>query len=101
MARKPIQRSLPPLATQLPGFKGLTARDHKQHTVGEMLRQVAIRNRRRHAQPFYSMREVAKFFDVRLCTVGAVYKQLEREGLLLRRRSFMTELIPVADHGRH
>jgi len=61
MARKPIQRSLLPLATQVQGFKGLTSRDHKRHTLCEMLRQIAIRNRRRRPHPFYSMREVAKF----------------------------------------
>src|SRR5664279_485635 len=100
MARKPIQRSFPALASQIHGFKGLTSRDHKRHALCGLLRQIAIRNRRRQSHPFYSMREVAMFFNVTLPTVGAVYKQLEREGLLLRRRSSMTELVPVAHDGR-
>ena len=41
------------------------------------------------------MREVSAFFGVTLPSVGKVYRQLEREGLLVRKRSSVTELAPL------
>src|ERR1019366_5698633 len=86
MSRKPVPRSLPPLAEMQVAFAGFAPAEHKAHRLTMLLRQTARQLVRREAQAFYAMPEVARFFHVSLETVSWAYRQLEREGLLLRQR---------------
>lgn len=79
----------------VPGFRGLS-REHTQiFALLEHLRAIAGRLRTSEAQPFYSTREAAAFFGVSQPTVVRVYRELEAEGLLARRRSTLTMLTPL------
>ena len=94
--RKPISRPLPPLG-DLFGKPMLTEECNKQQVVLEQLRKAAKRLRKRKSQPFYSMREIAAFFQASLRTVALAYEDLEQEGLLDRLRGSKTMLIGTAD----
>lgn len=93
MSRVTVHRSLPSLATILGPFSDFPASlSHQQHIIEE-LRNVAQKLKSARPQPFYSMREVARFFNVPLGTITRVYKVLEREGIINRIRSSHTMLV--------
>lgn len=85
---------LPPLAAALGTFGGFAdGRGNKQEEMAAALAPLARRLRGKRPRRFYSMREVAAHFGVSLWTVVAVYRRLEREGLLARVRGNCT-LVP-------
>jgi len=92
MARKTVQRHLVPLAEQAAAFRGFEPDENKTIAVERWVRKIALRSRRSNAQPFFATREVASFFGVPSSTVSRVYTTLAKEGLLLCRRSSVTEL---------
>lgn len=93
MARKPIQRDLPPPDQLTRGFPGFDDKLSKQATLTDHLRKISRRLQKTKPRPFYSMREVVTQFDVPLRTVALAYETLEHEGLLNRRRSSQTLLV--------
>lgn len=100
MARKTIQRNLTPLAEQAAAFRGFGPDENKTLAVEQWLRKIAAHSRRSKAVPFFATREVATFFRVPQSTITRVYKKLEKEGLLLCRRSAVTELTATKDPKR-
>jgi len=99
VARKRIPRSLPPLSEILSGVAGSGSPDQgsKQAVLVRELRKAAKRFRKKRAQPFYAMREVAGFFHAPLRSVAVAYQVLEDEGLLNCIRSAQTLLTGSAD----
>jgi DNA-binding transcriptional ArsR family regulator len=95
MARKKVSRTL----NRLPPRSVLGSREHRTDRLLEILRDVAVRNQKEQAQPFYSVREIASRFNVPISTVAQTYKQLEREGLLSRVRSSQT-ILQGSDYDR-
>lgn len=89
MARKKVPRALPPL----PRLAPLRAGEHKAERLREILRRVAITNQKEAAQPFYSLREVARHFRVSFATVAGAYARLEKDGILRRIRGSKTLLL--------
>ncbi len=57
------------------------------------MRGIARKLRRKKNQPFYSMRDAARFWSLPLSSMSAVYKELEDEGLLIRVRGSRTVLL--------
>jgi len=90
--RKPVTRSLPPIAEACAAFKGFTEGGSRSEQVFEVLSTVIQRSRRSVPQPFYAMRDVAAFFGVSLDTVAKVYRRLDREGVLTLVRSSQTTI---------
>ncbi len=87
-------QKLPGLKALLPDYRGLP-REHTQiFALLEAIRKLAGSLQTNEAQPFYSTREIAAFFGVSQPTVVRVYRELEAEGLLARRRSALTMLAP-------
>lgn len=82
MARKPVIRHLPPLKTLYPRFRGIGEKENKSAVVLEELRRVVEKVRPAQTAPFYSMREVGRFFGLSLKSVAQVYEKLQAEGLL-------------------
>jgi hypothetical protein len=78
MARKKISHALPTLS----GGRDLHDAAHKTERLIELLRIVALKNQRDQPRTFYSVRDVARRFQVTFSTVSRAYKQLEQEGLL-------------------
>ena len=96
MSRKPITRSLPPLA-EVFNSPAPDGDFNKQRLILDELKKAAKRLRKRKSQPFYSMREVARHFNTSLRTVARTYELLEREGLFSRLRGSQTILVGSAD----
>ena len=92
MGRKVIQRKLIPLTELASEFRGFRGDTNKTSALEEWLRKIISQCRMPGATPFFARREVASFFGVNQSTVSVVYKRLEKEGLLLCRRSSGTEL---------
>ncbi len=90
--RKPIQHRLPPLAKVFPGFRGLREDENKQQRIRELLLAGTRPLRRSQARPYYSMREVARFFGVAVPTAAKAYAALQHDGLLRRVRGSHTVL---------
>ena len=88
MARKKVPRSLAPL----PGKRALAGAHHKTERLIEILRGVAVKNQQEQPRAFYSVREIARRFQVPISTVSRAYDQLEEEGLLNRVRGSKTIL---------
>ena len=88
MARTKISRDLGPL----PRGAVLSSAHHKNASLLQILRSLAIKNQREQPCVFYSLREVAKRFRTPLSTVAKIYHQLEEEGLLSRVRGSKTIL---------
>ena len=84
---------LPSPAVAFARFKGFTAGISRQGVVLEELRRGARRLQRAHPTPFYSMREIARFFSLSLRSVALNYPTLEEEGLLVRVRGAHTKLM--------
>ncbi len=85
---------LPPLREVLPAFQALPTRHTQVFALLESVRELARKLQTTEPQPFYSTRQVAAFFGVSQPTVVRVYRELETEGLLARRRSTVTMLAP-------
>ncbi|HYR21504.1 MAG TPA: hypothetical protein VEP30_01090 [Chthoniobacterales bacterium] len=68
---------LPSPAADFPASNGA-----KAATILRLLRQLALKSRQKQARPFYSIRTVARRFDVPLTTVARIYAQLKKEGIL-------------------
>jgi len=93
MARKQIERSLPPVETAFGPFAGFEPAVSRRAVLLRELRAVARRYRSKEARPFYAMRDIALHFGVPLRTVAVAYEELELEGLLNRIRGSRTMLI--------
>ena len=76
----------------LPPGSALKAGHNKTTGLLEVLRPLAVKNQREQPRVFYSLREVAKRFNVPVSTVSNVYHEMEQEGLLSRVRSSKTVL---------
>jgi len=100
MARKPVIRELPSLDHLLPNFPGFSESETKMISLAKILRRLARQARTDAPRPFYSVREVAKFFQMSISGVVKAYQILENEGLLIRRRSAFTELAPLKGYKR-
>ena len=92
--RKPILRSLPPLAKICADFPGFKGDENRAEHVFTILTDVIQRCRRATPQPFYAMRDVSKFFGVSLTTMSRIYGRLNREGMLTLVRSSQS-IIPA------
>ncbi|MBI4472903.1 MAG: GntR family transcriptional regulator, partial [Acidobacteria bacterium] len=92
MARKPISRSLPTLASLHPSFHRFDPRANQSAALLVLLRQTGETVRRERTVPFYPMRAVADFFGVSLGIVARAYERLEAEGLLMLVRGSQTWL---------
>jgi DNA-binding transcriptional regulator YhcF (GntR family) len=101
MARKPIDRRLPPLEELFPDFKGFPKGAHHLNMVVERMKTAAQRLRKSRNQPFYSMRETARFWSVPLSTMALAYQHLEDGGLLARVRGSRTVLLGKSVHSQH
>ncbi len=97
--RKPSQ--LPPLAELWPDGRKLPGRGSQTYELLQALRAIADRLRQAEPRPFYSTRAVALFFQVPQTTVVRVYRELERDGVLLRVRASHTMLQPATRQPRH
>ena len=94
MKRSGRLAQLRPLAEALGSFKGVDGAFCKQDIIHDALAWLATRAADRHGALFYTVRETAEYFGVSLWTVGAVYRRLEREGMIVRIRGSKT-IIPL------
>jgi hypothetical protein len=92
MSRVAVHRTLPPLKKVFKNFSKFPEGRSQQQVMVELLRDAAMKLRSENPQPFYSMREVSRFFEAPLAAIYIVYKVLEREGILNRIRSSRTVL---------
>ena len=92
MSRKAIVRNLPALRALFPDFKGFGGEENKRHCLEQLLRRVVPDLRSKSRVPFYSMREVADFFDVSLKSVAVAYKRLSDDGYVTIVRGSQTVL---------
>lgn len=90
MSRKPVTRSLPPLADATPGFRGFPPECNRTGALADVLRRLARDVRGKTPRPFYAIREVATHFRMSPGVVGRVYQRLSAEGLLTRIRGSVT-----------
>ena len=68
-------------------FRGFKAGATKQAVIHAALAGLVKRARPgKNGARFFTVRGVAEHFGVSICTVGAVYQRLEREGLIIRYR---------------
>ena len=88
MARKKLVRGLPPLALKLK----ISPAEHKEARLLDLLRRMALRNQSEKTRTFYSMRDIARHFAVPLSMVARVYRELERDGILVGVRGSKTLL---------
>jgi len=87
-----VVQKIPPIAQAFAGFTGFSSGRSRRSVILEHLRRVARRLQRANPTPFYSMREVAGFFEFPLRSVALIYASLEQEGLLVRVRGSHTKL---------
>src|SRR6187551_140653 len=92
--RKPIPRSLPPLAEVCQNFTGFAKGEHRSDRVYKILLALIQRYRQGVPRPFYAMREVAAFFKVSLTSAYLIYQRLHREGAVTLMRSSQTMIVP-------
>lgn len=92
MARKRIAHDLPPIKEAFPSFRGFAPEQSRQQAITQLLRECARALQRKEARPFYTMREVAAFFEAPLRTVAISYETLDTEGFLARIRGSQTML---------
>ncbi len=93
MARKQVERSLPPVEKTFVAFAGFDPKTSRQGVILHELRVAAKKLRGTTSRPFYAMRDIAQYFEVPLRTVAVAYEELELEGLLNRIRGSKTLLI--------
>ncbi len=94
MGRKIIERDLPDLNTVFRAFKGFDDEQNQTQLLGDMLKKLALDVQKDEPRPFYSLRQIAQFFDVPYATVARVYKRLHEEGILIRLRGSVTLVQP-------
>jgi Predicted transcriptional regulators len=82
MGRKAVIRELPRLIDILPDREAWLKAPNRGHAVEKGLRRIVASVRGEDRLPFYSMREVAAYFDASLRAVSAAYEKLNQEGLL-------------------
>lgn len=90
MARKRIANDLPPIEEVFRDFAGFDPDQSRQQTITRLLRECARSLQRKEPRPFYTMREVAAFFDAPLRTIAISYEALDMEGHLSRIRGSQT-----------
>lgn len=88
MRTKEFALHLPQLPRRLKADKG----EDRSEALLRTLREIALEKRTTQAQRFYSLRQVAKRFQLPLSLVSRVFIQLEAEGLLSRIRGSRTVL---------
>jgi hypothetical protein len=96
MPRTRISHDLGPL----PRGAALRAAHHKPNSLLQILRSLAIKHQREQPRVFYSLREVANRFRVRISTVAKIYHDMEQEGLLSRVRGSKTVLNSLRNNRR-
>ena len=94
MAKSYIAKGLPCLAEALPDFTGFAPGLSRSDQIREHLIVLARALRQHRPAPFYSMPDIAGFFGVTVTTVARLYRTLEEEGLLQRKRGAMTLVCP-------
>jgi len=92
MARKRIANDLPPIAEAFADFGGFAPDQSRQQVITQLLRDCARRLQQKDTRSFYTMREVAAYFDAPLRTVAISYEALDIEGFLSRIRGSQTML---------
>lgn len=90
--------TLAPLAVHAGRFRGFGKGQVRQDQIYDALVMIARAERTEEPMRFFSMREVCAHFGVSLWTAVAVYRRMEREGLLARIRGVGTVL--AANSGR-
>ena len=90
MARKPITRTLPDLATLHASFAGFAPSENRVERITSLLRDTVIHVRQRHDTPFYSVRTVSSFFGIPNRTAHEAFRRLDADGLLRRVRGSQT-----------
>jgi hypothetical protein len=95
----PRKKHIPPVAP-LPARPGFKLGEAKADRLLEILRGLALKNRKEEAQVFHPIREVARHFGVPLSTVARIYNRLEEEGVLVSVRGSRT-LLQGLSSGRH
>lgn len=100
MARKQVERTLPPIDSFFDSFRGFDPKASRQTALLKELRGAAKKLRSKNTRPFYAMRDVAKHFGVPLRTVAIAYEELELEGLLNRIRGSKTMLVGKTESPR-
>ncbi len=91
--------ALPDLSTLTVAARTWRATDNHSQQLQKVLHRTAIRWRGAKSRPFYSVREIARAFQLHHSTVAAVYAALEREGLLVRVRGTQTLITPRPRRG--
>ena len=84
--------------TDLPALESLTVdekSDEKATCILRVLRAVAKKNRTKGSRPFYSIRSVAKHFELPPTTVTRMYGRLKEEGLLTSAWGSKTFVEPI------
>lgn len=90
MGRKPIKRDLPALDELMPAFEGYPESENSTNRLYRDLKRIVVKVRRTESIPFYSIRQVAQFFNVPYATAARVYRLLHDEGDLVRIRGSVT-----------
>ena len=90
MSRRPVHRTLPPLAELQPRFRCFGSTQNASRSLVEILRLTIDAVREDRARHFYSQREVSRFFKVPLKTAHLAFRQLVNEGLLSSMRGSST-----------
>ncbi len=85
---------MPRLDEAVPDFTGFAPGRSRSDQIRDHLIVLARALRRRQPAPFYSMPDIAGFFGVTVTTVARLYRTLEQEGLLQRKRGAMTLVRP-------
>jgi hypothetical protein len=88
------------LADALPGFTRFATGRPPSDQIRQQLISLARLIQSREPAPFYSMPDVASYFGVSVTTVARLYRQLERDGWLLRKRGSMTVVPPRSRRAR-
>jgi len=83
MPRKPEPHNLPPLGVNFPDFAGFAPHENARHQLAALLMQAVRHMRVPVRRPFYSQREIARFFRVPLRTVTLACRQLTQQGVLV------------------
>ncbi len=92
MPRKQNTIKLPPLREVFPSFTKFEAGENHQRIITNLIRECCTGLQQNEALIFYTVREIASFFNVSLRTVALSYATLDREGILSRVRGSRTML---------
>ncbi len=100
MPRKPEPHNLPPLGANFPDFGGFAPQQNARCQLAAILMQAVHQMRGPERRPFYSQREIARFFRVPLRTVTLACRQLTQQGLLVCVRGAGTWITGTHDRPR-